>query len=103
VSLSEPERKGRPLRTWINQQAPLQCDRLTGRFIQGFRSDNFQALRSADDWWTIALGTGLRWTIEQMGPEAAERVKADNVGWLQENRIDRVETNAIYAVGTKRS
>ena len=65
--------------------------------------DGVQALRSADDWWTIALGTGLRWTIEQMGPEAAARVKADNVGWLQENRIDRVETNAIYAVGTKRS
>ena len=57
---------------------------------------------SADDWWTIALGTGLRWTIEQMGPEAAARVKADNVGWLQENRIGRVETNAICAVGTKR-
>jgi ubiquinone/menaquinone biosynthesis C-methylase UbiE len=65
--------------------------------------DGVQPLRSADDWWTIALGTGLRWTIEQMGPEAAARVKADNVGWLQENRIDRVETNAIYAVGTKRS
>jgi hypothetical protein len=27
------------------------------------------------------------WTIEQMGPEAAARV----IGWLQENRIDRVE------------
>ena len=65
--------------------------------------DGVQALRSADDWWTIALGTGLRWTIEQMDPEAAARVKADNVGWLQENRIDRVETNAIYAVGTKPS
>jgi ubiquinone/menaquinone biosynthesis C-methylase UbiE len=65
--------------------------------------DGVQALRSADDWWTIALGTGLRWTIEQMGLEAAARVKANNVGWLQENRIDRVETNAIYAVGTKRS
>src|SRR5262249_47248875 len=51
---------------------------------------------------TIALGTGLRWTIEQMSPEAAARVKADNVGWLQENGIDRVETNAIYALGTKR-
>ena len=38
--------------------------------------DGVQALRSADDWWTIALGTGLRWTIDQMGPEAAARVKA---------------------------
>jgi hypothetical protein len=38
-----------------------------------------------------------------MGPETAARVKADNVGWLTENKIGRVETNAIYAIGTKRS
>jgi SAM-dependent methyltransferase len=68
-----------------------------------FAEDGIQPLRSADDWWTIALGSGLRWTIDQMGPEASARVKADNVGWLSENRVDRVETNAIYAVGTKRS
>ena len=65
-------------------------------------AEGVQPLRSVDDWWTIALGSGLRWTIEQMGPEAAARVKADNLGWLTENKIDRVETNAIYAVGTKR-
>jgi ubiquinone/menaquinone biosynthesis C-methylase UbiE len=63
--------------------------------------DGCQALRSADDWWTIALGSGLRWVIEQMGPQVAERVKADNLDWLRENKIDRLETNAIYAVGHK--
>ena len=63
----------------------------------------FQPLRSPDDWWTIALGSGLRWTIDQIGPETAARVKADNVGWLKEKGVDRVETNAIYAIGTKRS
>jgi ubiquinone/menaquinone biosynthesis C-methylase UbiE len=63
--------------------------------------DSCQALRSADDCWTIALGSGLRWVIEQMGPQAAERVKADNVHWLRVNKIDRLETNAIYAVGHK--
>ena len=65
--------------------------------------EGVQPLRSGDDWWTIALGSGLRWTIEQMGPEAAAKVKADNVDWLQENKINSVETNAIYAIGTKRS
>jgi ubiquinone/menaquinone biosynthesis C-methylase UbiE len=60
-----------------------------------------QPLRSAEDWWTIALGSGLRWTIDQMGPEAAARVKADNLQWLSENRIGSVETNAIYAIGKK--
>jgi hypothetical protein len=63
--------------------------------------DGFQMLRSADDWWTIARGSGLRWVIEQMGPQAAARVKVDNVNWLNENKIDRIETNAIYAVGHK--
>jgi len=65
--------------------------------------EGVQPLRSPEDWWTIALGSGLRWTIDQMGPEAAARVKADNLAWLAENKVDRVETNAIYAIGTKRS
>jgi ubiquinone/menaquinone biosynthesis C-methylase UbiE len=65
--------------------------------------DGFQLLRSAEDWWTIVLGSGLRWTVEQMGPESAARVRGDNVSWLRENKINRVETNAIYAIGTKRS
>lgn len=65
--------------------------------------DGFQTLRTAEDWWTIALGSGLRWAIDQMGPQAAARVKADNVNWLSENKFDRVEINAIYAVANKSS
>ena len=63
--------------------------------------NGFQMLRSSDDWWTIALGSGLRWVIEQMGPQVAARVRADNLNWLSENKINRVETNAIYAIGNK--
>ncbi len=63
--------------------------------------DGFQALRAAEDWWTIALGSGLRWAIDQMGPQTAARMRADNINWLRENKIDRLETNAIYAVGHK--
>ena len=65
--------------------------------------DGLQLLRSAEDWWIIALGSGLRWTIEQMGPEAATRGRADNVQWLRENEISGIETNAIYAIGNKPS
>jgi ubiquinone/menaquinone biosynthesis C-methylase UbiE len=65
--------------------------------------DGLQPLRSAEDWWIIATGSGLRWTIEQMGPETAARVRADNVQWLRENEIRGVETNAIYAIGKKPS
>jgi SAM-dependent methyltransferase len=65
--------------------------------------DGIQPLRSAEDWWVIALGSGLRWTIDQMGPEAAARVRADSVRWLIENNVGSVETNAIYAIAHKRS
>jgi ubiquinone/menaquinone biosynthesis C-methylase UbiE len=69
--------------------------------IEVVAEEGSQRLRSAEGWWTIALGSGLRWTIEQMGPEAAARIKTDNVDWLSENKIDRLETNAIYAVAQK--
>ncbi len=69
--------------------------------IEVAAEDGFQALRSAEDWWIIALGSGLRWAIEQMGPETAARIKADNVNWLSENKIDRLEANAIYALARK--
>ena len=60
-----------------------------------------QGLSRPQDWWTIVLGSGLRWTVEQLGPEAAERVKRDNLTWARENAVDAVETNVIYAVATK--
>jgi ubiquinone/menaquinone biosynthesis C-methylase UbiE len=69
--------------------------------IEVTAQDSNQMLRSAEDWWTIALGSGLRWAIEQMGAEAAARIKTDNVNWLNENNVDRLETKAIYAVAQK--
>ena len=63
--------------------------------------DGIQPFRSPDDWWLVALGSGLRWTIEQMGQEAATRVRADNIHWLTEKNVDSIETNAIYAVAQR--
>lgn len=63
--------------------------------------DGRQRLSVPEDWWTIVLGSGLRWTVEQLGPKAAERVKRDNLAWARENAVDAVETNVIYAVATK--
>jgi hypothetical protein len=39
--------------------------------------------------------------FESLKPSYVERVKADNLHWLRENKIARLETNAIYAVGHK--
>ena len=61
-----------------------------------------QLLRSAADWWTIALGSGLRWTIEQMGPTVSARVRTDVLHWLRETNVSAIETNAIYATARKR-
>src|SRR5262249_47986076 len=73
------------------------------RRLRVVAEDGFQSLRAADDWWTIALGSRLRWAIDQMGPHTAARIKTDNVNWLIENKIYRLETNAIYAIGRKPS
>src|SRR5215813_6938623 len=53
--------------------------------IEVTAEDGLQPLRSAEDWWIIALGSGLRWTIDQMGPQVAARVRGDNLHWLSEN------------------
>jgi ubiquinone/menaquinone biosynthesis C-methylase UbiE len=60
-----------------------------------------QALSTAEDWWTIVLGSGLRWAVEQLGPEAAERVRSDNIDWIKRNDVDSIAINAIYATATK--
>jgi ubiquinone/menaquinone biosynthesis C-methylase UbiE len=60
-----------------------------------------QALRSSEDWWTIVLGTGARRTIDRLPARQAARVKTANLAWLDENGIDVVGTDVIYAVATK--
>lgn len=57
-----------------------------------------QSLRTADDWWTIVLGSGYRWTVEQMDAATAGRVREDNLRLLRESGASSIETNVIYAV-----
>ncbi len=37
--------------------------------------EGHQSLRTVDDWSTIATGSGFVWTVNQMSPQAAERVR----------------------------
>jgi ubiquinone/menaquinone biosynthesis C-methylase UbiE len=60
-----------------------------------------QALRAPEDFWTIALGSGLRWTVDQMGADVAQEVKQEILGALAAQRIERVGTNVIYAVARR--
>lgn len=60
-----------------------------------------QPLRTPADWWTIALGSPLRWSIDRMSPEEAARVREANLKWLEDHGVNSVETSVIYAVTTK--
>src|SRR5215468_1139925 len=63
--------------------------------------DGYQALRTPEDFWTIAMGSGLRWTVDQMGAEPAHEVKHEILDRLAAAGVDRVETNVIYAIAKK--
>lgn len=69
--------------------------------IEVVSEEGEQLLRHPADWWTIVLGSRLRWTIDQLSPEAAQRVKKVNLDWLTVNDVTSVETNVIYAVSEK--
>ncbi len=63
--------------------------------------DGKHALRSPEDWWTMVLGSGYRWTVDQMEPEMAERLRDANLAWIRAHNVTSVETNVIYAVARK--
>lgn len=58
-------------------------------------------LRSAHDWWSIVMGTGLRWTMDQLTPEAAARVRAINLDHARRQDVVSVTCNVMYATATK--
>jgi ubiquinone/menaquinone biosynthesis C-methylase UbiE len=60
-----------------------------------------QALDSPADFWTIALGSGFRGTIEQLAADQRDRVRSSTLKILSERNVRCVETNAIYALARK--
>jgi hypothetical protein len=63
--------------------------------------DGRQALRSPEDWWMMVLGSGYRWTVDQIEPEMAEQLRNANLARIRSHNITSVETNVIYAVARK--
>ena len=60
-----------------------------------------QVLALPEDWWTVVLGSGLCWTVDQMSPGDAEGVRAAGVSWLRNNGVTALDTNVIYARAQK--
>jgi ubiquinone/menaquinone biosynthesis C-methylase UbiE len=60
-------------------------------------------IRSPQDWWKIVLGSTRRRGIEQLTPAEVTAVKEINLAFVRDHRITRLETNALYAIATKKS
>ena len=60
-----------------------------------------QTLRTVDDWWMIVMGSGYRWTVDQMNDQTADRVREDSLRQLRDCGATSIETNVIYAVARK--
>jgi len=58
-------------------------------------------VNSAEDWWTIVLGSGYRGTIEQLNASERERVKDANLAFIRDAKISAIEINVLYALATK--
>ena len=58
-------------------------------------------IKSAEDWWTIVLGSGYRGTIEQLTLTERQKVKEANLAFIHDENISAIETNALYALATK--
>jgi Methylase involved in ubiquinone/menaquinone biosynthesis len=64
-------------------------------------ANRLHLINSAEDWWTIILGSGYRGTIEQLNASERERVKGANLAFIRDAKISAIETNVLYALATK--
>ena len=58
-----------------------------------------ERLERAEHWWTVVLGTGLRWFVDQLDAESAEALRAECL--RQAGEVHAIETNVIYSVARK--
>ena len=60
-----------------------------------------QPLDSPEAWWPMVMGSGYRATIDQLEPAAREKLRAENLEFIQRHLVRSVETNVVYAVAVK--
>lgn len=69
--------------------------------VEVVAEEGYQLVRSPEDWWTIAMGSGLRWAIDQLAPDELGQIRHENITWINNNNIGSVGTNVLYAVAHK--
>ena len=65
------------------------------------REDRLHPINSAEDWWTIVLGSGYRGTIEQLDLAERQKVQEANLAFIRDEKVSAIETNVLYALATK--
>ena len=60
-----------------------------------------QTLSAPEDWWTIAMGSGYRWEIEQLTPHEQASLRESVAARLCGEGVGGVCTSAIHAVAEK--
>ena len=58
-------------------------------------------LATPEDWWTMAMGGGLRGTIDQFDADSQARLKEINLDFLQTHCIDELNSDVLYAIAKK--
>lgn len=59
-------------------------------------------LSSPEDWWRIAMGTGIRRLVMELNEEQLARVRKHNMDWIREHSLDSVEFGVVYSRGHRR-
>lgn len=58
-----------------------------------------EPLARPEDWWTVVLGTGLRWFVDRLDPASADTVRRESTARARD--VASIETNVLYAVARK--
>jgi ubiquinone/menaquinone biosynthesis C-methylase UbiE len=58
-------------------------------------------LRNPEDCWAIVRGSSFLWTAEQMGPEAAARLREAVLARVREQGVTGIEAEVLYATATR--
>lgn len=59
-------------------------------------------LTTAEDAWSVVMGSGYRGTVDQLTPEQREQVRTETLAATRRASVREVETNVVYAIAHKR-
>lgn len=69
--------------------------------VQIFAEDATHILSEPEDWWTLAMGSGYRGTLDQLNGEQLQKVKQTTIHQLVSLSVTEIAANVIYAIVDK--